>query len=149
MLTENRTEKPKVVIDTNVFISGLNFWGKPRKILNLIWKEEIKVCISFFILKELEKVLKKDFGWDKEQIRSTIERIKNRTIEVQPEVKILVIKGKSDDNHILECAVAGKAQYIVSGDKHHILPLKEYQGIKILSPAAFLEVMLFNYNTSL
>ena len=149
MLTENRTEKPKVVIDTNVYISGLNFWGKPRKILNLIWKEEIKVCISLFILKELEKVLKKDFGWDKEQIRSTIERIKNRTTEVQPEVKILVIKGKSDDNHILGCAVAGKAQYIVSGDKHHILPLKEYQGIKILSPAAFLEVMLFNYNTSL
>jgi putative PIN family toxin of toxin-antitoxin system len=148
MFTEDKTKKPKVVIDTNVFVSGLNFKGKPREILDLIWKEEIKVCISAFILRELEKVLEKVFGWDKERIGSTVGRIKDKTIEVQPKVKISVIKEKNDDNRILECAVQGKAQYIVSGDKHHLLPLSEYQGINILSPAEFLEIILFGYDTS-
>lgn len=148
MFAENKTKKPKVVIDTNVFVSGLNFKGKPREILDLIWKEEIKVCISPFILRELEKVLEEVFGWNKERIGSTVERIKDKTIEVQPKVKISVIKEKNDDNRILECAVEGKAQYIVSGDKHHLLPLKEYEGMNILSPAEFLEVMPFDYDTS-
>ena len=148
MFTEDKTKKPKVVIDTNVFVSGLNFKGKLREILDLIWKEEIKVCISLFILRELEKVLEEVFGWDKERIGSTVERIKDKTIEVQPKVKISVIKEKNDDNRILECAVEGNAQYIVSGDKHHLLPLSEYQGINILSPAEFLEIIPFGYDTS-
>jgi len=148
MLNEDKTEKPKVVIDTNVFVSGLNFKGKPREILDLIWKEEIKVCISAFILRELEKVLEEVFGWDKERIGSTVERIKDKTIEVQPKVKISVIKEKNDDNRILECAVEGNAQYIVSGDKHHLLSLSEYQGINILSPAEFLEIIPFGYDIS-
>ncbi len=147
MFTEDKTKKPKVVIDTNVFVSGLNFRGKPRKILDLIWKEEIKVCISLFILRELEKVLEEVFGWDKERIGSTVERIRDKTIKVQPKVKISVINEKNDDNRILECAVEGKTQYIVSGDKHHLLPLREYQGINILSPAKFLEIIPFGYDT--
>lgn len=148
MFAENKTKKPKVVIDTNVFVSGLNFKGKPREILDLIWKEEIKVCISPFILRELEKILEGVFGWNKERIGSIVERMKDKTIEVQPKIKISVIKEKNDDNRILECAVEGKAQYIVSGDKHHLLPLKEYEGMKILSPAEFLEIILFGYDTS-
>ena len=141
MLAENKIENPKIVIDTNVFVSGLNFKGKPREVLDLIWKEEIKVYLSLFILRELEKVLEEDFGWNKEQIERTIKRIKGKTMKVQPKVKISVIKEKDDDNRILECAVEGKAQYIVSGDKQHLLPLKEYQGIKVLSPAEFLREM--------
>jgi hypothetical protein len=42
MITENKFDPPKLVIDTNVFVSGLNFKGKPREVLDLIWKEEIK-----------------------------------------------------------------------------------------------------------
>jgi len=141
MLTENKIEKPKVVIDTNVFVSGLNFKGKPREVLDLIWKKEIEVYISLFILRELEEVLEEDFGWSGERIQETIARIKEATIEIQPKVKISVIKGKEDDNRILECAVESETQYIISGDKHHLLPLKKYQGIKILSPAEFLSVI--------
>ena len=101
---------------------------------------EIEVYISSFIFKELEDTLKEDFDWSKKEVKDTIERIKTKTIQVQPEVKISVIKGKDDDNRILEWAVEGEAQYIVSGDEHHILPLKEYKGVKILSPAEFLRL---------
>ena len=130
-------KKPKVVIDTNVFISGLNFTGKPSEILELFINDEIEVYISPFILREVEKILREKFEWAKEQIKRILNRIKRNAIQVQPKIKISVIKEKDDDNRILECAVEGEAQYILSGDKRHLLPLKEYQGIKILSPAEF------------
>ena len=140
MPAESKT-RPKVVIDTNVFVSGLTFKGKPRRVLDLIWKGEIEVCVSSFILKELKETLEKDFAWEGERIEETIERIKRETLQVQPKTKISVIKEKESDNRILECGVEGKAQYIISGDKRHLLPLKEYQGIKIISPAQFLGII--------
>ncbi|MBE0478151.1 putative toxin-antitoxin system toxin component, PIN family [Candidatus Aerophobetes bacterium] len=141
MLAENKTFRPKVVIDTNVFFSGLNFKGAPREVLDLIWRGEIEVYISPFILKELRETLEKDFDWGRERIETTIERIKKETIQVAPTIKISVIKQKEADNRILECGVGGKVRYIVSGDKRHLLPLKEYKGIKIVSPAQFLSII--------
>jgi len=133
--------KSKVVIDTNVFVSGLTFKGKPREVLDLIWRGDIEACISSFILKELEETLKKDFSWDRDQIKHTMEEIKAKTILIQPKNKVSVIKENDDDNHILECAIEGKVQYLISGDRKHLLPLKEYQGIKILSPSDFLKLL--------
>jgi len=52
-----------------------------------------------------------------------------------------VIREKDDDNRILECALEGKAEYIISGDKRHLLPLGEYEGIRILSPDEFLRLI--------
>jgi len=132
--------KPKVVIDTNVFVSGLTFKGKPREVLDLIWRGDIEACISSFIFKELEETLKKDFSWDRDQIKHTIEKIKAKTILIQPKNKVSVIKENDDDNRILECAIEGRVQYLISGDRKHLLPLKEYQGTKILSPAEFLKI---------
>ncbi len=131
----------RVVIDTNVFISGLNFAGKPSEVLQLFWKGEIRVFISSFILKEIEKILREKFDWSEEQIQRILTRIKAKVIEVDPKIKLSVIKEKDEDNRILECAIEGKTQYLISGDERHLLPLKEYQGIKILSPSEFLKFL--------
>jgi len=139
MNIEKRKEKPKVVLDTNVIISGLNFRGRPREILDLIRGEQIELYISPFILEEVRGVLKEKFSWDEERIQTAIEKLKAALVE--PEENISVIKKDEDDNRILECGVEGKVQYIVSGDKRHVLPLKEYKGIKILSPAQFLKII--------
>jgi len=146
MPDESKT-KPRVVIDTNVIVSGLTFKGQPREVLDLAWKGEIEVYISPFILKELTGTLKKDFGWSNEQIKDTIQRIKAKAISIRPKIKVSVVKEKDDDNRILECAIEGDVRYLISGDKKHLLPLKEYQGIKILSPAQFL--MLFTHVNSI
>ena len=132
------SRKLRVVIDTNVFISGLNFGGKPGEVLDLLIKEEMEVLVSPFILSELGSILREKFGWADEQVTRVLSLIEAKAIEVQPEQRISVIKEKDADNRILECAVAGEADYIISGDKRHILPLKEYSGIRILSPDAFL-----------
>jgi len=133
--------KPKVVIDTHVFVSGLTFKGKPREVLDLIWRGDIEACISSFIFKELEETLKKNFIWDRDQIKHTIEKIKAKTFLIQPKNKVSVIKENDDDNRILECAIEGRVQFLISGDRKHLLPLEEYQGIKILSPAEFLKLL--------
>ena len=67
-------------------------------------------------------------------------QIESKAIKVQPKRRLSVIKEKDADNRILECAVEGKTDYIISGDKRHILPLREYSGIGILSPDAFLRL---------
>jgi putative PIN family toxin of toxin-antitoxin system len=133
--------KPKVVIDTNVFVSGLTFKGKLREVLDLVWRGDIEACISPFILRELEETLKKDFGWDRDQIKHIIEKIKSKTTLVHPKSKVSIIIKKVDDNRILECAIEGKVQYLISGDRKHLLPLKEYQRTQIVSPAEFLKLL--------
>lgn len=140
MPTENR--RPRVVIDTNVFISGLNFAGRPSEVLELLIKGEIEVFISPFILAELERILRDRFEWKTEQLHRVLNRIKTKTILVHPKIRISVIKEKDDDNRILECAVEAKVEYLVSGDRKHLLPLREYQGVKILSPAEFMRIVL-------
>jgi putative PIN family toxin of toxin-antitoxin system len=140
MPAESRS-KPKVVIDTNIFVSGLTFKGKPREVLDLVWRGDIEAYISLFILRELEETLRKDFSWDRDQSKNTIEKIRAKAILVHPKNKVSVIKEKDDDNRILECAIEGRAQYLISGDRKHLLPVKEYQGIKILSPTEFLRLL--------
>ncbi len=140
MPTENR--RLKVVIDTNVFVSGLNFAGRPSEVLELLMKGEIEVFISPFILAELERILRERFEWKAEQLHRVLNRIRAETIFVQPKIRLSAIKEKDDDNRILECAVEAKVEYLISGDRKHLLPLKEYQGIKILSPTEFLRTLL-------
>lgn len=132
----------KVVADTNIYISAILFGGKPEKIRELARKKKIELLISEVILAEIAEILKRKFNWPDWQISQTIESSRATTTLVTPRYTLKVIKKHDPDNRILECAVEGKAQYIVSGDKHHLLPLKEYQGIKILSPAEFLKVMM-------
>lgn len=136
MPTENK--KLKVVIDTNVFISGLNFIKNESEILDLFKKGEIEVYVSFFILKEIERILREKFKWEEGKIQRILIKIKKRTILVEPIIKVSVIKEKDDDNRILECALEAKANFIISGDKKDILPLKEFNGIKIVSSKDFL-----------
>lgn len=141
MLIESK--RPRVVIDTNVFVSGLNFAGKPGEVLELFARGNIDVIISPFILSEIERILRERFDWSEGNIRRILNRIKRQTILVHPKLRITTIKSKDDDNRILECAIEGKAQYLISGDQKHLLLLKEYQGIKILSPAEFLKFLFF------
>jgi len=81
------------------------------------------------------------FGWADWQISEIVEEIRAITTFVVTKQILKIIKEKNSDNRVLECAMEGKAQYIVSGDEHHLLPLRKYRGIKILSPAEFLKII--------
>jgi len=128
----------KVVIDTNVIISALNFGGNPKAVLELARKRHIRNTTSPFIINEIDRVLTRKFGWQMEVMREVINDIQGFSYVVNPPETIAVIKNLSD-NRILECAVAGGADYLISGD-HHLTDLKTFGTINIVTPTEFLAI---------
>jgi len=68
--------------------------------------------------------------------------IRQNTVLISSDLEVSIVKDDETDNRILECAIAGNAHYIVSGDRRHLLPLMKYSGIKILPPADFLKMKM-------
>jgi putative PIN family toxin of toxin-antitoxin system len=132
----------RVVLDTNIYISAICFGGKSEKVLNLAREKKIELLISEEIKKEIIEILSRKFNFNNHQIFEVLKDIESLTTLIIPKIRLKVIGEDSNDNRVLECAVEGKAQYIVSGDEKHILPLKEYQGIKILRATEFLNLFL-------
>lgn len=129
----------RVVLDTNVCISAILFGGKPEVIIDLARRGKIEVIISEFIIGEIADILRRKFEWGNWQILEALEELREFTNLVIPRERVSIISEDPIDNRILECALEGKADYIVSGDKRHLLPLKEFKGIKIISVSDFLE----------
>lgn len=133
--------KPRVVLDTNIYLSGIIFGGNCRHILDLMIKKKIKVVISPAILLEIYQKLKQKFKWSQNQIFTVIKTLIKSTKTVQIKVKIRAVKIDKSDDKIIEAAAAGWAKYIVSGDQH-LLKIKQYQKIKIVKPTEFLSIYL-------
>lgn len=128
-----------VVLDTNIYLSGIIFGGNSRHILDLVIHKKIKAYTSPSILLEIADKLEKKFHWHKEQIIITIKTIAKTVIVVKPQKRLRVVKMDKSDNKIIEAALESGADYIISGDKH-LLEMKSYQGIKIVSPSSFLSI---------
>ena len=127
----------KVVLDTNIFISGIFWKGASNKVI-LNWKEgKFTLVASLEAISEIIKVLK-DFKikLSDEMIREWIDLIVRNSIIVEPKEKIVAVKDDPKDNIFIETAVAGNVDYIVSQD-NHLLKLKEFRGIKIITPEEF------------
>jgi putative PIN family toxin of toxin-antitoxin system len=129
----------RVVLDTNVYISAILFGGNCEEILRLAGAGSFELVISKSIILELRGILEKKFRWHKKQVSETISHIKNVSTEVKPGIKVKIILNDPSDNKILECAVASRTQYIVTGNKH-LLDVKTYNEISILTPADFLKL---------
>ena len=132
--------KIRAVIDTNVIISALLFGGLPEKVLSLVISKKIELILSPSIRDEIERVLlDPKFSLSTKEVSILLSAIDKVTTFVLPSEKITIIKRKDSDNRILEAAVCGNANYIVTGDKQDLLPLKKYLSILIISPKQFLE----------
>jgi putative PIN family toxin of toxin-antitoxin system len=127
----------KVVLDTNVFISGIFFSGPPYQILKA-WRDgRIQLVLSEEILEEYLRV---------SEVLS--ERFPN--IQIGPFLELLTVEAEfvsafdlpkpvcadPDDDKFIECAIAGKAEAIISGDKH-LLNASGYQGLEVMTPREF------------
>jgi len=134
----------RVVIDTNIFVSSF-FGGKPRKIIDL-WKEgKITLCLSKDILNEYIEVLHRIGLQDEvelEELLSLFTKSFNILFTTKtPRIK--VVKDDPDDDKFIECAVALKAEVIITGDKA-IEVIEQYMNIKILTPQQFLKIYKFS-----
>lgn len=131
---------PKVVFDTNIYISAIIFGGNPRACLELARGDEIELFTSKSLLLELARKLRSKFKYSEEEIKEIIVGISKFVEIVQPEIKINLIKKDPSDNKVLEVAREAKADFIISGDKRHILPLKKFEETRIVSAADFLKL---------
>ena len=126
----------KIVADTNIIVSSIFWSGKPYRTIQKGIDQKLLIFISKDIIDELRVVLKRDFGLEEQEIEDIIETVLLFTHLVETKEKIDIVEDKKD-NIILECAVAAGVNYIVSGDSH-LLNLKEFRGIKIISADVFL-----------
>lgn len=132
----------KIILDTNVFISGIFFRGPPFDILQA-WKDRrIQVVLTKQILDEYQRVA--------QSLRNNFP-----SVDILPIINLMAIHGRlinaddvtlsvcedPDDDKFIECAVASGTGIIVSGDKH-LLNATGYQGITVLKPREFVDTFL-------
>ena len=135
----------KVVLDTNVLVSGTFWIGDSFEILKRIDLKKIILVLSEELIDEYNKTIISEEIIEKIEnkhliISKIIKKIIEDAIIVYPTQKHDVIKEDPDDNKVLECAFEGKADFIISQDKH-LLKLKEFEQIKIISPEEFVRLV--------
>lgn len=132
----------RIVLDTNVFVSGIFFSGPPSRILEA-WRDgKIELAISPDILSEYQRVgneLSKQFpSVDLSSILGLVTI--NAMMFQSPQLSEPVCEDPDDDMFIA-CAIASKSKVIVSGDKH-LLKVADFGGVTILKPREFVDTYL-------
>lgn len=123
-----------IVLDTNVLIAAALKGGFSEDILEMARTSNLVILLtSKAILKELKNKLHLKFGWSQKDSETFAEEIRKIAKVVEIKERIDVIINDPDDNIILECAVAGEADLIVSADKD-LIKLKKFRGIGIVHP---------------
>lgn len=130
----------KVVLDTNIYISAINFGGQASEVINLILTNDVQLYISREIITEVMGVLRKKFGFEQAILEEIEDILREICLIVEPSKTLTIIKNHPADNRILECALETKAHYLISGDKKHLLKLKKYQNFQIISAQDFLAI---------
>ena len=130
----------KVVLDTNVIISGLLFsGGSPDRIVRALLTGRLRNITSPDLLTELRRVMLKKFSLSEEKLTLLIGLVADNSTVVYPLERFSVVRADDADNRVLECAFTGGANYIVTGDARHLLNLKVWKDIHLVSPADFVE----------
>jgi putative PIN family toxin of toxin-antitoxin system len=128
----------RVVFDTNIFISAFVIPGSlGEKAVLRILEGQHTLLLSKEILDELLFALSTKFSRNREEISRVAVILSEIAEWVKPTARISALK-HDPDNRILECAVSGKAEISVTGDKE-TLRLKQYEKTKIISLKAYLE----------
>lgn len=129
--------------DTNIYISGTFWRGAPRQALHLAQLGKVEVVTCEKLLAELRRVLTrpdKPFCLTSDEADVVIENVRGYARLVEPVRKVKVCRDP-DDNLVIECALAGGAQYIVTGDPD-LKELKAFEGIQIVNVRTFISLAI-------
>lgn len=129
--------RPRVVLDTNILVSALLFGGKPGQIFRKVIDKSIVGISSPPLVTELTGVLRKKFGFSLNRTLAIERKIRKNFVMVLPRREIKLLRD-DPDNRVLEAAQEGNADMIVTGD-NHLLALKTFRGITIITPHYFLD----------
>jgi putative PIN family toxin of toxin-antitoxin system len=129
----------RAVLDTNVYISAFQYpKGRNVVLWNAALAGRFRLLVSPAIIQEMAGVFRDDFNWPEDRVHNAVRivaRVAGKGVVI-PRTRVNVVTADPDDNRILECAVDGKADLIVTND-HHLLDLKAYAGIPIIASVDF------------
>ncbi|MGH2531646.1 MAG: putative toxin-antitoxin system toxin component, PIN family [Thermomicrobiales bacterium] len=130
---------PRVVLDANVWVSAaLKPESIPGHVVQMVRSAEVESVISRALLDQVLRTLKR-LRLSDERFQAMESVVFRRSTRIEPTFRLAVITAKASDNRVLECAVAGGVDYIVTGDRKHLLRLGQYEGIPIISPREFID----------
>lgn len=132
----------KVVYDTNIIVSAaLRKDGLPALLLSLSLEGRVRLFISQPLLTEYQETLKRlRFSLNPKDVEELLSLISKKATFVKPARRLQIIERDDADNRILECALKGRVDFIVIGNKRHF-PFDEFRGIKILTPREFIDAI--------
>lgn len=128
----------RVLLDTNILISAFQFGGTPYYVFEYVLSKRVVGITSDELIVELLGVFRRKFQLDTDTIKLAEKKIR-RSFQIVAPTTTLDVLDDVDDNRVLEAAITGRCDYIVTGDTD-LLRLKHYKGIVIMTPAEFLEV---------
>ncbi len=130
----------RVVFDTNILFSAVGWLGNPHQCVQAARRGQCLSITCEAILAELTEKLQLKRGLDAAKTTEIVDEIRTFSTLVATSGNLKVIAADPEDDPIVECAVVGQAQFIVSGDRH-LLDLGNYQGVQIVKAAEFLGVI--------
>ena len=131
----------RVVPDTNVIVSGWISSGAERTVLDRAQRRHFDLVIPQVVVDELRDVMPRKFYWSIQQVEHSLRGLIEVGELVATPTRVDVIQAEDADNQILACAVEHGADYLVTGDRKHLLPIGEFEGVKILRAPEFLALL--------
>ena len=131
----------RIVVDTNVLISGIFFGGFPRRILTSIINKQLTAWATTEIINEYEEIVEEMIDRKQGHLNRTILAPLIQTMEIIEPVSHIEVCRDPDDDKFLECAKDSHALYVVSGDKD-LLFIEKYENIQIVTAKDFCEKYL-------
>lgn len=126
----------KIVVDTNVVISGVFFDGDPGKVLKAIVSNKVTACATKQIVEEYIEIVNEMISRKQGKLNNIILLTLIESLEMIKSKTHIEISRDRDDDKFIECAIDADALYIVSGDKD-LLVIKQYENIKIITAKEF------------
>ena len=126
--------------DTNVLVSAFIAGGPPSRVIEAAIDGRIELVLAAPVIDELERVLTVKLGFEPQRLRDMVTLLTDISVARvdAPTQPVEAVTGDPDDDVVLACGVSAGVQIIVSGDRRHMLPIREHRGIRIVSPQALL-----------
>ena len=131
----------RAVLDSNVVVSGLLFTGNEHLVLEYGRRGRFEIVLSLFVVAEVGDVLTRKFGWSDLRVARTVASLGEAATLVEPREVPTIVQGDHADNRILACASEAQADYLVTGDRRHLLPIGEYGATRIVRAPVFLAAL--------
>jgi len=130
----------RALCDTNVLVSAFIAGGPPSRVIEASIDGRIELVLADHVIDELERVLTLKLGFEPERLRDITALLMDIAVARvdAPTPPAEAVTGDPDDDVVLACGVSAGVQIIVSGDRRHMLPVREHRGIRIVSPQALL-----------